>query len=522
MSEGVYWDAARPVSVPRASSALLRATNAGLVKATLLAALAPLAIFAFFLQPVAAMALGSGVVLVSFLVLRGWTAGGTLAAPLDLKLYAGCLATSFALCLLGGEYHVFFATWDWFTRDAVLSDVVLNKLPVLYHYQGGDFFLRAALGMYMFPAAVGWGFGLEAAHLALLLQNGFLFGSIFYLAAALASGAKRRLLALVIFFGPVDVIPHIAGSYLFQPEFVIQPHFMYWNRLLWHWAQLPQLFWAPNHAFPGWMIATLLLLHIRREIDGALLALSSIVLLFWSPLVMIGAAPLLLLRGVASLSPDLLRRRTVLAVLASVFLLPLLIYLSLDAAALSRGWLFEKKGFFIWYPLALIFGLPHVWLLLWSRDALPPWLKPTFGVVAATLIFFPLYRFGVTDIDKDMTMRAMLAPMFLLGFMFAEAAPILVESAGLRAKLTTAIVLLSAVTGLMELRRAVTDPPYRINDCNLLTATSKVVPGFPASNYLARVEKAPAWLTSTAGPRLQIEQRQCWPNYPFTPDREQQ
>lgn len=514
MSENLLFDRAKPISTPLAA---MRLANAHLVKTALLWALAPVAIFAIFLQPFAAAALLAGAALVAFLILRGWKPGALLCAPLDLRLFAGCLAASLVLCLLGGEYHVFYATWDWFSRDAVLADLVANKYPVDYHYQGAAFVLRAPLAMYMFPAAIGWGFGLKAAHLALLLQNAFLFGSVLYLLASLSDGVKLRFLALFLLSGPIDVIPHLVVSWMISEpgNFTIVPHFMNWNRLAWYWGQLPQLFWAPNHAFSGWMIGTLLLLHIRREIDIALLALASVFLLFWSPLVMIGAAPLLLMRGVADLSRDLLCRRTALALLAGVLLLPLLVYLTMDAAALSRGWLFEQENFFVWYPLALVFSLPQLWLLYWARDAVPHWLTPTLWTIAVILVLFPLYRIGAGPGDNDMAMRGMLTPMFLLGFIFAQTAPVLVEASDRRAFVTTAIVLLSAVTGMMEIRRAVSDPPYAINDCNLLTATDKINPGHSASNYLAHVEKAPGWLVDTSGKRLEIEQRVCWPDFPL-------
>ncbi len=519
MSENIVPSLTRTIFRPLSSLDATRIVNAHLVKAALLCALAPTAIFAVFLQPIAAMALLAGCALGAYLIVSKWVPGAILSAQLDMRLYAGCLAGGLALCLLGGEYHLFFSTWDWFTRDAVLADLVGNTFPVFYHYQGADFFLRAPLGMYMLPAAIGWGFGLKAAHFALLLQNTFLFSSLLYLAGSLAGGAKLRFLLLLISSGPVDAIPLLADCYLFQPECVIKPHFMFWNPLARYWAQLPQLFWAPNHALSAWLTAVLILLSIRREIDIALLALSSIALLFWSPLPMIGAAPLLLMRGIASLSPELSRDRTALATAAGMMLLPLLVYLSIDAAALSRGWLFEKEGFFLWYPMALVFGIPQVWLLVWGRDDIPPWLKPTFFAASAVLVLFPLYRIGVTVKDNDMAMRAMMTPMFLLGFIFAEAAPKLVESTHRpRAILAGSIVGISAVTGMMEIGRSVVDPSYEINDCNLLTATDKVLPGFPASNYLAHVEKAPAWLVPASGRRLEIERRKCWPNYPFAPE----
>ncbi len=494
-----------------------RVSNAALLKAVFLIPVASLAIFAVFLQPLAATSLCAGLALVAGLVLWGWAPGERLATPIDLRLYAACLATSLALCLLGGEYHLFYATWDWYTRDAILSDLVNNAYPVLYYYQGADFILRAPLGMYMAPAAVGWGLGLKAAHLALLLQNAFLFGGIFYLLACLTEGRKTHFLILFLLSGPIDAIPHLVECYLFQGAdgFVIHPHFMFWNLMAWYWAQLPQLFWAPNHAFSGWMIGTLLLLHLRREIDVALLAMSSIVLLFWSPLPMIGAAPLLLMAGLRSLSLALLRWRTALAALAGVLLFPLLVYLSLDSATLSRGWLFQKQGFFTWYTLDLIFALPQMWLLLSARDATPQWLRPIFYASSAILVLFPLYRIGANDDNNDMTMRGMLTPMFLLGFIFVDVAPALVRGRQPRAGLTVAILSISALTGLMEISRAVSAPAYAINDCNFVTVMSKIVPGIAPTNYLARVESAPEWLAATQRRRLEIERRQCWPGFPL-------
>lgn len=497
---------------------LSSARNAHVVKAGLLTLVAPIAVFALHLQPVAAILLLLAVGLAAYLILFGWTPGEALAAPLDFRVYAACLAGAIALCLLGGEYHVFFSTWDWFMRDAVLADITLNRYPVFYHHLGQDMVLRAPLGMYMIPAGVGWFLGLDAAHFALLLQNSFIFSVILYSLQLLVQGPKLRFLGLFLLFGPVDVVPHLAESYyiyLRKGTFVIEPHFMMWNPIVWFWSQLPQIFWAPNHTVSGWSIALLILLHLRREIDIVLLGVSSIVLLFWSPLVIIGAAPLLVWRGFRSLSIDLLSLRTGIAALAAFCFAPLLVFLSLDSGTLDRGWLFEKPYFLLWYPAALIFALPQAWIMMSARDLVAPWLRKGLFLSIAILVLMPLYRFGVTNFDNDVAMRCMLAPMFILAFAFCQAAPTLVELPGRRALLTTAVVVLSSMTGLMEIRRALTDPNYAINDCNLLTATEKAIEAasFPSTNYLARVDKAPAWLLGRDGRRLEVERRQCWPGY---------
>lgn len=510
----MYGHVSTPASADRFS--LSRVSNADLAKAGLLALVAPLFVFALHLQPVAAVLLIAAAALSAYLIMFGWKPGEALAAPLDVRAWLACLAGAVALCLLGGEYHVFYATWDWFFRDAVLADLVSNKYPVFYNYAGDDFVLRAPLAMYMLPASVGRAFGLEAAHFALMLQNSFVFSVLFYTLLLLIEGPRLRFLGLFLLFGPVDVIPQIIGSYLNYlngDEFVIHPHLMTWNVLVWLWSQLPQIFWAPNHTISGWVIALLILLHMRREIDIIVLGLSSIILLFWSPLGLIGAAPLLVWRGLGSLSPDLLSRRTAAAALAAVCFAPLFAFLTVDAGALSHGWLLEKRYFIFWYGAAMIFSLPQAWIMISARDLVAPWLKPALFIAIAILVLMPLYRIGVTKIDNDMAMRCMLAPMFILAFAFCQVAPTLVETPGWRARLTMAVIVLSSMTGLMEIRRAVSDPAYAINDCNLTTAIEKVLPGSASTNYLAHVDKAPSWLLRRDGRRLESEKRQCWPGY---------
>jgi hypothetical protein len=83
---------------------------------------------------------------------------------------------------------------------------------------------------------------------------------------------------------------------------------------------------------------------------------------------------------------------------------------------------------------------------------------------------------------------------------------------------TTAVIALSSVTGLMEIRRGVTDPAYKIDDCNFVTVTEKITPGFPASNYLAHLKTVPPWFVQDNGVRLKVERRLCWPGYPFMID----
>ncbi|WP_442755323.1 hypothetical protein ACNHKD_01260 [Methylocystis sp. JAN1] len=512
------------LSLPRwsAASAALDISNARLLSALLLAVVLPLAIFASRIEPAPALALFGASGLLAFLLSTGFAPGALLSARVDWRLYGGCLAGALALCFVSGEGHFFFSPYDWFFRDAVLADVTLNKYPVFYHYQGGDFLLRAPLGMYMAPALIGWSQGLHAAHYALMAQNAFLLGTILYFSARLAGGSAFRFLALLMLFSPVDILPRLVQNYIESFEsgaFALQPHLMFWNKLVFYWGQIPSFFWAPNHALAAWIFAVLLFLEIRREIDIAYLALAFLVLLFWSPLAMIGAAPFLVWRGARNLSWGLLDRRNALAFAAALLLVPLAFFLSLDAGRVTREWLFLREDFWFWYALLLVFGLPQAWILIARWSEVAEWEKGAVGLAIALLVVMPFYRIGVTIYENDMTMRCALAPWFILAFGFCGMAQSRMDRGVAPGTAATAVILLSAFTGFFEIRRGLLDPSYAINDCNLLTATDKITPGSLLSNYLARAEKAPDWFVKDTEARLVIEDRVCWPGYARTEGR---
>lgn len=513
------------LSLPRwsAVSATLEVTNARLLSALLLAFVLPLAIFASRLEFVPALTLLAACAELAFLFSAGFPAGPLLRARVDWRVLGGCLLGGLFLCLASGEGHFFFSPYDWLIRDAVLADVTLNKFPLFYHYQGADFLLRAPLGMYMLPALVGWSYGLHAAHYALLAQNALLLGAILYFSARLAGGSAARFVILMMLFSPVDILPRLVQNYIESLQqggaFELQPHLMFWNKLVFYWGQIPSFFWAPNHALAAWLFAVLLFLEIRGEIDLAFLGLAFLILLFWSPLAMIGAAPFLLWRVARGFSWELISKRNGVAVIVALLLSPLATYLTLDAGRVTREWLFLREDFWLWYGLLLVFGLPQAWILFSRWNEIPEWARGAVGLAIALLVLMPFYRIGVTIYDNDMTMRCALTPWFVLGFGFCGMVQARLDRGLALGAFTAAVVMLSAFTGFFEIRRGLSDATYAINDCNLLTVTDKVTPGFSISNYLAQVGKVPHGFVKDDGARLEIEKRVCWPGYPLMTGR---
>ena len=100
-----------------------------------------------------------------------WRARGEGAfaeTPADLRRLALCLAFGFLLCIIGGEGHFFYTERDWLMRDAVLGDLVRSGASALYRDGAVDYMMRAPLGIYLLPSAVGRIAGLDAAHVAFL------------------------------------------------------------------------------------------------------------------------------------------------------------------------------------------------------------------------------------------------------------------------------------------------------------------------------------------------------------------
>ena len=109
---------------------------------------------------------------------RGAAVPGRGDEHVDRPVAAACLGLALVLCLLGGQTHAFFANDDWLIRDAVLADLVARPWPVEYERGGEMLFQRAPLGMYLVPALAGKIAGLGVAHLALLVQNTLVIGTL--------------------------------------------------------------------------------------------------------------------------------------------------------------------------------------------------------------------------------------------------------------------------------------------------------------------------------------------------------
>lgn len=432
-----------------------------------------------------------------------------LAAPIDAKTLAACLALAVALLLLGGETHLFYANLDWLVRDAVLADLTREGFPLFYRYEGQDYLLRAPLGMYLLPAMIGHYAGLVGAHIAMLAQNALLLGVCLYVVVKLAGVRAAPFLALFILFSGLDIAPQLLRNGL-----DLSDHLEWWNSSIQYSSHVTQLFWVPNHALPGWWAALLLLLLARGEIDLSIVAILFAASLLWSPLAAVGAAPLI---GFCALrlGPALFSSRNIAAVMAGLAFLPVALYLTIDAESVKHGWLVALPGFALLYPAFILVEIPHVAILVAARDAIAKSDRALIGAAVVVLLALPFYYFGP---NNDLAMRASMPALFVLAFAFVRIAVATPRDGGILASAISIIVIVSATTPGMEIKRALVAPTFAISDCDLLTGWRKTDPQNFPTNYLARLEKVPAWLGAATNARLEIEQRSCWPDHPHLPD----
>jgi hypothetical protein len=388
-----------------------------------------------------------------------------------LKLWAVALPIALLLCLLGGEGRLFYANLDWQVRDAVLADLSTRPWPVHYaSLHDVTRVLRAPLGLYLLPSLVGRVLGLRAANLALLVQDTALLAGVLvaFMAKARKLTTQLGVAAVFVAFSGWDSFGTlIVGHCLVSPgTSPLAPHLEWWAYPFQYSSLVTDLFWAANHALPAWaMVAAYTAWRSKAASSLQLAALLGLTLL-WSPLIVMGALPFVLL----ALLTDIGRRRMGLlapAVLLplAVSLLPIALYLTLDDGKVVQGVNWGSTDFLHLYvrfalieicPLLLL-GL--IWVGTQGRSA-----RLDLLVCAVLLFAIPFYRIGAAN---DFMMRASIVPITLV---FVITARGLTSAAfpdrWLPVLSSLMILLYGAVTPATEIARAVltpVNPPTAVN-----------------------------------------------------------
>ncbi|HEV8408777.1 MAG TPA: hypothetical protein VGQ34_12680 [Sphingomicrobium sp.] len=425
-------------------------------------------------------------------------------APVPLRTFGVVLIISLMLFALGGEGRFFYANTDWQVRDAVLRDMATNVWPFAYDLHGTAYFLRAPLGTYLLPAMFG-----GHSDLALLFSNSLRLALLLTLAWHLFESKRERAITLAVFilFSGWDLVGTAIYSALGAN--LSWDHIERWNFSYQYSSHVTQAFWVPQHAIAGWACAFAFLLWRKGLVPIGFFAAIIPLVAIWSPLAILGAVPFAMFAGFGQL-----RRRAVtlsdigVAALGLAIALPALLYLQIDAAKVGVHVRFAHP--FAWLLCIALEVLPFAWPLLRDR-AFPPRDRPVVLLILSLLIVMPLIEVGV---NSDFQMRASIMPLALLSIYFAGwISRLLEENPARKSVIAYAVVavLLGVATPLLELRRALVNPPSPRPLCSLVGVWNKqdnmIV---PYSTYLAPVSTLPARLRHVPVVAGRSDPQTCW------------
>lgn len=396
-------------------------------------------------------------------------------APAEAGRTAACLLIGLALALIAGGGHFFYQTDDWTMRDAVLLDLIRNPWPVPYMWDGHAplTMLRAPLGMYLTPALVGKALGERAGDLAMLAQNGLMFGLLLRVFMDQADSRRAGWIAAAFFvlFSGVDIIPW-ALLRMQGASIAMMPHIEVWTGRFQYSSHVTEMLWSPNHALPGWCFVAAYEAWRRGKAPATALAVVFAACVLWSPLAALGAFPFLILAGLRDLSERRLSMRGLVeAALAAISVVPVAIYLTRDAGAVSQRWLFGEDGFVLSYLMFIAFEL-GAFVGLLARDPVTRetkgWERAEILLILAVLALIPFYLIGDAN---DFAMRVSIPALALLALRAASAFDRAWRFDRLaNQRWVLAALALAVVTPLSEIGRNLVFAPSAMSPCNVVEA----------------------------------------------------
>jgi hypothetical protein len=385
----------------------------------------------------------------------------------------------------------------------VLRDLVVSGWPPAYGNAGGaEFILRTPVAYYLPAAVLGKIFGLRHADFLLFLWTAV--GVFLFLLIAFSTARTKRHVGIgaivIVLFSGMDVFG-TKRYFLDHPD--LTEHLEWWAHLFQYSSNTTQLFWVPNHALPGWLMAALIYKHWRNPNFFRIAPIAFAVTPLWSPLVTIGLAPFAIALAVLHLRPSTWRANVIPWVWVASFITfaATAYYLVLDSSRIGSRWI--TSGVFSYDALLLLytkfvlfeFGLLALAICLIRRNLL---ITLSVGV----LLVLPLYAFGP---GNDLAMRASIPALTILCLAAIDALSDMDWSA--RPQIVMPLLLcltFGAFTAIHEIARAILVPRWSAQlGRNLLEASH----GMPA-HYVARLSPVLAHIMRPPQrvPGLQVQQ----------------
>lgn len=386
-----------------------------------------------------------------------------------VRKHAVLLVASFCWASLSGAGGVGHQNYDYIKHNAIFRDLIVYDWPVQYGLMGEDtrdYYLVYYVAWYLPSALIGKWFGWSVANISLFLWT--VLGVYLSLYCFLAITGVKRTIGLLLFliFGGMDIIGYFAlnGDLGFWGA-----HFDFWavkkeihpSQILQFSSNSTLLFWVPQHSIPGWrIIATLMLDFLAKEKRPSSLFVCSLGLL-WSPFVVLGTMPFLLLIALlvgprTFTSPVNLLVAPIVAVISTSYILS-------GNTRPAHGWIWE------FFPLPEIVSVLVLFIILEYaayavfvsmifRGQLRRRPFYLFYTAILCLLLLPVYRLGH---HNDLVMRASIPALFV--FLCYVACSVSCRRNGRTVARLSLLVLLciGALTGFSEIVRSVGQYTWR-------------------------------------------------------------
>ena len=377
------------------------------------------------------------------------------------------LVAALALLGLSGIGGLGYQESDWVKHNAILGSLIQKTWPVTFSIEGQATPLTYYISYYLPSALVGKALGWTAANLFLWAWSLFGLGLAMTWFLVLVGRQRLWVLLLFVFFSGLDLVGWLLTKVVGFQHCGFG-HIEWWAHPWQYSAFLSSIFWAPQHAFVGWILSALFIHHILTSTGrGSLLFVWSLSVMA-SPFVAVGLAPFLLADFFLREGPMRERIATYLRIpnFMAVALLAVqgLYFLSklqysgplLPKGPILQGLIFTVLGdrsialvlagmvLFCFLEFGLVAGICFL-SGVWDTKA-----KKTLAIASvATLSLLPFYKFGMFN---DLVMRASIPALF---FLAVFAGKVLSDSRvrrGLRIALIIVLVIGSA-TVLIEINR---------------------------------------------------------------------
>ncbi len=345
----------------------------------------------------------------------------------------------FIWILFSGTGGFGYQPLDYLKHNALFKDLITESWPISYQIKGKEMFLAHYLAYYLpIPTLLG-GFGWKLVMLGTVLWTALgLFLSTFFWLRFIGKYSYYLVIFFILASGVQIFV--LIYQYGFETGHVllekIRNHgYLFWlNGLTKNGTQILQitfpsntdmLFWAPSHALPCWLGTGFLINDWKdKTLKYSPFVISLIA--FWSPLVMVGMAPLLLIAILQDKNKTWLNYiNLVFAPIIFGFISSFL--LSINAKDLPHHLIFTDRSatdgislkrqifaycYFISMEV-LIWWLPAYWII---KNNINKKIKQLFWVVLILLLTIPLFQYGVWN---DWCGRVSMPTLFLFHALIA-------------------------------------------------------------------------------------------------------